>query len=49
MPDPVGTVPGTAVYAGPSAEARFAGGERVGYTPKRAPSFTRRALLSTCS
>jgi pimeloyl-ACP methyl ester carboxylesterase len=31
MPDPVGTVPGTAVYAGPSAEAWFAGGERVGY------------------
>src|SRR6266702_6452044 len=34
MPDPVGAVPGTAVYAGLSAEAWFAGGERVGYEPE---------------
>ncbi|MCL2385812.1 MAG: alpha/beta hydrolase [Alphaproteobacteria bacterium] len=36
MLDPVSTVPDTAVHAGltPSAQAWFAGGERVGYDPK---------------
>src|ERR1700726_2988057 len=34
MPDLVSAVTDTGVYAGPSAQAWFAGGERVGYDPK---------------
>jgi pimeloyl-ACP methyl ester carboxylesterase len=36
MPDPIGSVPDKAVYAGPipSAQGWFAGAERVGYDPK---------------
>src|ERR1700726_1103059 len=34
MPDLVSAVTDTAVYAGPSAQAWFAGGERVGYDPR---------------
>ncbi len=38
MPDLIAAVTGTAVYAGPtpSAQAWFAGGERVGYDPPNA-------------
>jgi hypothetical protein len=34
MPDLVSAVTDMAVYAGPSAQAWFAGGERVGYDPR---------------
>jgi hypothetical protein len=41
MPDLVDAVTDMAVYAGPSAQSWFAGGERVGYDPKA------RAIVAT--
>jgi hypothetical protein len=38
-----------AVYRGPSAQAWFAVGERIGYDPKRAPSLRRKTRPSRLS
>ena len=45
MPDPFGPASDTAVYAGASAKAWFAGGERVGYDP-RVPAIVRAEVAS---